>query len=271
MSRKRDRSDDHERLPSGQAESLVIEQPPAIAPTVPDLTVVSEVNAQIEPQWFKLWRERNDRTLSTITADMSTLKTDVNTLKTDVNTLKTDVNTLKTGANTMMSMLDLLIGSTPAAFEDFATPFVAPSANPSQDQIDGTSATYTFVEREGSYFAIGAAHCAFYFPKHFDNDLCFVQLPESVLQCGVEAVYRSRNLSAASTPEQHWQNDFVVVELKSKPQDRDGAPWPPSFAADAGDLGPAFGWSSSGPVTGTNIPSRSASWRSPENLVTRGR
>ena len=190
---------------------------------------------QAEPRWFKRWRIGNDRAMTEMRAANRTQKA-----------IATEMTAMKT-------QLDLLVGCTPEAFESFAAPFTAPSVNPLQDQISGTSATYSFVEHGGSFFAVGAAHCALFLPKHYKLNLSFVQLPESVLQCGVEAIYRSQNLTAVRSVDQHWQNDFIVAKLKSKPLGSGCAPWPMRAPGDTRDLGPTFGSSSSGPVTGTNL------------------
>jgi hypothetical protein len=117
------------------------------------------------------------------------------------------------------AMLSPLRTASPAATRRSVPESVFPADMPKGHVVEnGDIATWSLVVRDGTYFAVSAAHCALLFGGSADRT--FVPLPQSVLRCGVVSV---RFLVSPSSPTEFTANlikceyDFVAVELKEKP------------------------------------------------------
>jgi hypothetical protein len=125
-----------------------------------------------------------------------------------------------------------------------------------QVAVDGGLGTWSLVVRDGTYFAVSAAHCALLFGG--STDRTFVPLPQSVLRCGVVSVcflaspsWRSE-FGATSIKREY---DFVAVELKEKPVARVAveATWPVTPLLRGSITGcSVVGLTNSFPVSGVN-------------------
>ena len=86
---------------------------------------------------------------------------------------------------------------------------------------------YTYVTHGGRFYAVGAAHCAFYCaPPFAAKSHRFVTLPRRITD-GAVALF-----TAHSVTEDQRAGDFVAVELATNPLG-DGAYLPPWPAFDA--------------------------------------
>jgi hypothetical protein len=147
---------------------------------------------------------------------------------------------------------------TPAGIVTINKPKVAP-ADEDDALVEGTAATFTFVQHQPHgvrrFFAIGAAHCAFYYKSLGEGT--FVFLPESVARMEVSRVYYHPKMChpCITDAEDTYKMDFVAVEVSVPMVDDDWkncTRWPDAQNRPHSALVVA-GKSNSGLVSGTNM------------------
>ena len=125
--------------------------------------------------------------------------------------------------------------------------------------LSGASATFTYVHDGGKYYAIGAAHCALYYPPPFGrrvagkNTLRFVCLPPCISKIAKRVLTAEHVSGVRST-------DFVAVELACKPPlGKEPPQWPVPFSESSHGGHSVYGWSNSGHLGGHALVFDSAS------------
>jgi hypothetical protein len=148
-------------------------------------------------------------------ATMAT-KTDVAGMQATMAT-KTDVAGIRTDVDGIAQRLDVVFSGEPAKADalDALEAAVARCAD-QEDAIQfGESATWTLVEINGVYYAVGALHCALFYgcPK---GGVRFVSVHQSVIDCGVTQIGFVKGTDKKSVMGDK-SRDLVLIKLTAPP------------------------------------------------------
>ena len=96
-----------------------------------------------------------------------------------------DLHQIRSMLTPLRTMLTTLVEATPSSFATCYSSSVVAPQNTTDALLNGASATFTFIRFGHKWFAIGAAHCSFYYGPEIRRKCSFVQLPLEVLSCDV--------------------------------------------------------------------------------------
>jgi hypothetical protein len=178
-----------------------------------------------------------------LTASIKDLR---DTTQASIQQLQQTTGALQQSVGALQQTVGALVGCNPAAALNLCKPAVAACVDATSAVVDGATATWTFVSRNGRFYALGCAHCALYYGTR-GGDLSFVSLPKSVVDCEPVQI-GFLDPATFRNPLPTWQ-DFVAIEVKGPPDGSQPTPWGAPISA-ACDFYCIAGRATSGNVTG---------------------
>lgn len=186
----------------------------------------------------------------------------VTDLSASVGELRSEITEMNTRLSSQVSELSFLtaaldskivrIGSCIPAYSAAAVrDFVVVDGNGGEKaMLSGDIATYTYVRHGARYFALGAGHCAFYYPPPYTKKvkgkgdaLRFVCLPLGLTKIAKSVLTAAHISSVRAT-------DFVAIELKHNPLPVEPPQWPVPFSQACHGGHSVYGWANSGYIGG---------------------
>ena len=202
------------------------------------------------------------KALDKMSASFATLEAKVTT---EISSLRTEINDRFA---TLEGKLDILAAvASPSTIPLGKRPHVFCARDPVKAFLYGADSTWTLLTMQDAdgkwaYYAVGCAHCALFYTMPQTNNTRFVQLPQSVVDCGVISVGLLCNNQRYVYP-MPTDLDFVAVKLERAPHGcldipNYGFEWPKNGShnkiADPAPIISLAGFTNAGVVNGDGHP-----------------
>ncbi len=142
---------------------------------------------------------------SMMDSKLADLRNDVANVSERLTSVEATLTDLKENVDGLKENVDGLKHVTSATYVP-NSPYVFPCRDPARAVRHGDSATWSCVRANGRIYAIGCCHCALFYRTNGRH--AFVNLPQSVVECGVKHVLFTR--ADLSNPLRTC-DDFVAV------------------------------------------------------------
>ena len=217
--------------------------------------------ATLEAKVTGLSSEMNER-FAKVTTEISGLRTEMSA---EISGLRTEMNNRFA---TLEGKLDILAAvASPSTIPLGKRPHVFCARDPVKAFLYGADSTWTLLTMQDAdgkwaYYAVGCAHCALFYTMPQTNNTRFVQLPQSVVDCGVISVGLLCNNQRYVYP-MPTDLDFVAVKLERAPHGcldipNYGFEWPKNGShnkiADPAPIISLAGFTNAGVVNGDGHP-----------------